>query len=209
MFGPGECTSRSVRLGTTLLVLLLCSSVVAGCATSKLDTAGAEAQITAKLRSLYPALKVGNTSCPGHVRLGSGQTFTCTVPVSGKTVHVAVQQDDAHGKVSFRTREYLLQPALAANYVRKATVSELANRAQVDPAELPPVDVSCGSEPLVLVPQPGTFRCTVTTASGTYTEVGSVAADGTITYSVPNPPTTTTPAAPAAPATPISPPSAG
>jgi hypothetical protein len=207
MFGRVECAPRPTRLGIAALVLLVGTTLVAGCATSKLDTAGAETQISAKLRGLYPALKVGDTSCPGHVRLGSGQSFTCTVPVSGKTVHVEVQQDDGHGKVSFRTREYLLQPPLASKYVRNATVSELAARAQVNPAELQPVDVNCGSESLVLVSQPGTFHCTVTTASGTYTELGSVSAEGKVTYSVPNPPTTTT--TPAAPATPVSPPSGG
>lgn len=199
-------TSRArdgARFALATGALLAGLVLLAGCATSKLDTSGAETQITAKLRGLYPKLKVGETTCPAHVELGEGHTFTCTVPVSGETVHVAVRQQDGHGKVSFSTREYLLQPSVAAAYVRNATVQQLVARNQTSPGDQPAVEVSCGAGDLVLVAQPGTFDCTVTTPSGRYTEVGSVGADGTISYSVPNPPTTTTvpgSTAPAAPA---------
>lgn len=200
-----RCARRRAPSATAGFVAIAALMLIGGCATSKLDTAGAEGQITAKLRSLYPSLQVGETTCPGQVHLGSGRTFTCTVLVAGKDVHVIVRQDDGHGKVSFRTREYLLQPEKAATYVRNATLSELGSREKVDPANLPAVRVECGTGPLVLVPQPGRFDCKVTTPSGTYTEVGEVADDGTITYTVPNPPSTT-PATPAAapPATPTS-----
>lgn len=181
------------------VVAVASALLVGGCATSKLDTSGAATKITDELRHLYPALKVGETSCPGHVQLGKGRTFTCTVLVDGQTVDVAVRQEDGHGKVSFRTTEYLLQPSVAAGYLRSATVQQLAARDQAGPGSEPQVEVSCGSAPLVLVPQPGSFRCSVTTPGGSYTQVGSVAADGTLTYSVPGPPATA-PATPGEPA---------
>ncbi|MDZ7732001.1 MAG: DUF4333 domain-containing protein [Acidimicrobiia bacterium] len=143
---------RSFRLVVTLLGLL----VVASCAeSSRLDTEEAEDALALEYVRDTDAT-VEAVECPEEVDLDEGATFTCTLTLDGQDLDVVATQVDEDGTVEFEARQQVLDRAEVRARVAEQVGLELGQL----------VEARCGEAPVLVVPDDGTFTCTIVDENG-------------------------------------------
>ena len=128
----------------------------------------------------YAPAKAGEPLCPSKVKQQAGLTFTCTIPVGGKSLTYEITQKDAKGNVH-------IEPTKAVISRAKAVVT-LKDRLSKGNPKATTISVDCGKEAILILAPAATFTCTgtVTDADGTHSGTITVKVDdvqGNVTFS--------------------------
>ena len=128
----------------------------------------------------YAPAKAGEPLCPAKVKQQTGLTFTCTIPVGGKSLTYEITQKDAKGNVH-------IEPTKAVISRAKAVVT-LKDRLSKGNPKATTISVDCGKEAILILAPAATFTCTgtVTDADGTHSGTITVKVDdvqGNVTFS--------------------------
>lgn len=128
----------------------------------------------------YKPAKAGEPLCPSKVKQQAGLTFTCTIPVGGKSLTYEVTQKDGKGNVRIMPTKAVISRAKA--------VATLKDRLAKGNPEAISIAVDCGKEALLILAPAATFRCAVTVVNPEGTETGSISVKvddvrGNVTFS--------------------------
>ena len=128
----------------------------------------------------YKPAKAGDPLCPSKVKQQVGLTFTCTIPVGGKSLTYEITQKDTKGNVHIEPTKAVISRAKA--------VATLNDRLRKGNPTANAIGVECGKEAILILPPGATFTCTgtVTDADGTQTGKITVKVDdvqGNVTFS--------------------------
>lgn len=128
----------------------------------------------------YAPAKAGDPLCPSKVKQQSGLTFTCTIPVGGKSLTYEITQKDGKGKVHIEPTKAVISRAKA--------VATLKDRLTKGNPKATAISVDCGKEAILILAPAATFTCTgtVTDAEGTHSGTITVKVDdvqGNVTFS--------------------------
>lgn len=86
-----------------LAVAALLLAIATAACSKTLDTKGLEPTLARQLEAAYDLTGV-TVSCPTGIKAKAGSTFECTAALpQGGTLTLRVTQDDANGKVTWRT----------------------------------------------------------------------------------------------------------
>lgn len=137
-------------------------ALVAGaCGTDKLATSRAEDKIPHAIKSQYPHVSVGTTTChPDKVKLKEGVTFSCRTSIDAQPVMAKVREEDDKGHVGFQLNKTVVGVARTEKDLgRKLTAQQDQGGGNA------PARATCpGPRTRVLAVHEG-FRCNVTANS--------------------------------------------
>jgi hypothetical protein len=142
---------------------------------NNLDMGKLRTAIEDNAKAAYAGFPVGKAICPKSRKIKSGDTFTCTLPVSDGVLTIDVVQKDGRGNIRFSARQAVIDLNKARTFVASEILKQTKVKATVD----------CGTGKVKVIEPKKVLTCVATAPDGDTLKVNLTVKDidGNVTLS--------------------------